>query len=226
MVRVVCSYLSLFLFPLVFLSCSSKESERPKETNVSLATDSSVVALTVALTPDQQTWLANRYGPESGIIKYEVKSGGTTTHRTTYFTEHGLREAHYLNFGTEQSPLQHITILDRGEIIAQGPGDPEPLQAPWRPDPNRALPNFRNLTDDMRKLFNLKELPSKTLFGKECKGYSLMIGKSITDIWIWEGVMLYSEIKGAPGKKIPPMIIQAISIDTSAQPEDRTFSIK
>ena len=227
MIRVVYSYLLFSLSTLILLSCSSSESEKLKTEKESVFPDTSEISpATMPLGSDQEAWLANRYGPAAGRVEYEIRSGETTTRRTTYFAEHGFREAHYLNFGTEQNPLQHITIIDRGKIAAKGPGDPEPLLGAWQPDPHQTLPNFRNLTQEMRNLFGLEELASKNILGKECEGYRLNIGESVSEIWVWEGIMLYSEIKGAPDKHIPSMVVQAVSIDTSRVPNDRQFSIE
>ena len=220
-------FVSLFL-GTGLVSCSSEE--KPQETmegrdTTPVADTSSRSASGDNLPNELQTWFGDRYGPAVGTVKYEVTIGETTTGRTSYFADHGLREAHYLNLTEEKNAPQHITIIDSGKIIAMGPGDPKPLRATWHPDPNQTLPNFRHLTDDMRELFRLEELPSKEILGKESRGYRLQIGNSISDVWVWEGIMLYSEIKGGEGVTMPPMTIRAISVDTSSRPGKAYFTI-
>src|SRR5690606_23492441 len=129
--------------------------------------------------------LVDRYGPESGIIEYEVRSGAEQTSQTWYFDRHGLREARYWRLDDGVDPPTHITLIDSAQVTVLGPGDAVPLRAPWRPDPNTAMPNFRRLTPEMRRLFALEELPGKTVLGKTCAGYRLKIGGTVSDVWVW-----------------------------------------
>ncbi|MCB0712368.1 MAG: hypothetical protein KDD67_08580 [Ignavibacteriae bacterium] len=215
--------LSTVLLSTLLFSCSSNEKpegEGEGNDTGSVIDTSSTSAGKGDSSTDLQRWFGDRYGPEAGSVVYDVTIGETTTERTSYFAEHGFREAHYLNLSEGKSAPQHITVIDSGKIVARGPGDPRPLTATWRPDPNQSLPNFRHLTDDMRQLFQLEELSSKEFLGKECRGYRLKIGKSISDVWVWEGIMLYSEIKGEPGEDIPPMIVRATVLSTTAPAEE------
>ncbi|MGE3799495.1 MAG: hypothetical protein AB7H80_00590 [Candidatus Kapaibacterium sp.] len=214
---------STVLLSTLLFSCSSNEKPEGEAEvkDTGSAIDTSIAAAGEGDRPAElQMWFGDRYGPEAGSVVYDVTMGETTTKRTSYFAEHGFREAHYLNLSEGKSAPQHITVIDSGKIIAKGPGDPKPLTATWRPDPNQSLPNFRHLTDGMRQLFQLEELPSKEFLGKECRGYRLKVGKSVSDVWVWEGIMLYNEIKGEPGEDIPPMIVRATSLNTTAPPEE------
>ena len=213
---------------VLLVSCGSegpREEEEKTDTGDPAGQPDSAVR-TGASTSELEAGFRDRYGPESGVVTYEVSSGETTTGRTLYFAAHGRREANYLDLGAGEHPSRHITIVDSGRISAKGPGDPEPLRTTWRPDPNQVLPNFRHLTDRMRELFQLEELPSKEILGRECEGYRLKIGKSVSDVWVWEGIMLYGEIKGGPGQDIPPMTIRAVGVDTAATPPEEVFHLE
>lgn len=212
--------IAILLISLILSACGG-EQEEMKEAQ-SRHDTTTAQTHTSDSTPDYNAWLADRYGPESGIVEYEVRSGGQATSQTWYFDSHGVREARYWRLDDGADPPTHITIIDNGELIVLGPGDPKPLRSAWRPDPNTALPNFRHLTPEMRSLFAIEELPAKEVLGKTCSGYRLKIGETTSDVWVWEGILLYGEIQGAAEKKIDPVIMRATSLKTDqAIPEEK-----
>lgn len=171
-------------------------------------------------------WLADRYGPESGIIDYEVRSGEQRTTQTWYFREHGAEEARYWRLDDGADPPTHITVIEGGYVSVRGPGDAAPVRSPWRADPNTAMPNFRNLTPEMRRVFEMQELPEKTVLDRTCTGYRLKIGGTVSDVWVWEGIMLYGEIQGAPDKRIEPVIMRAVSLQTDVPVPKEKFALE
>lgn len=171
-------------------------------------------------------WLADRYGPESGIIDYEVRSGEQRTTQTWYFRKHGAEEARYWRLDDGADPPTHITVIDGGYVSVRGPGDAAPVRSPWRADPNTAMPNFRNLTPEMRRLFELQELSERTVLDRTCAGYRLKIGGTVSDVWVWEGIMLYGEIQGAPDKRIEPVIMRAVSLQTDVPVPAEKFALE
>lgn len=211
----------------VLVACDAADNE-PSERSDSSGRDTSAAAAadtTPASTPDVETWLANRYGPESGVVEYEVINGGERTSETVYFEDHGLREARYRQLGSGTGALQHITIVDSGDVAVLGPGDRKALRYRWKADPNTALPNFLNMTPEMRSMFSVEELADRRVLERQCGGYRLHAGGTQSDVWVWEGIMLYGELQAVPEKGIQPMIVRAISLETDVPVPDGKFRI-
>lgn len=210
---------------LIISACGGEEAQEMKEAQPGRDTAATQASASDS-TADYNAWLADRYGPESGIVEYEVRSGGQSTSQTWYFDQHGLREARYWRLDEGADPPTHITVIDNGALIVRGPGDPKPLRSVWRPDPNTALPNFRSLTPEMQRLFAIEELPAKEVLGTTCSGYRLKIGETISNVWVWEGILLYGEIQGAAEKKIEPIIMRARSLKTDLPIPEEKFRVE
>lgn len=213
------------LLPLLLLACTAEE---PKQEASDGAHSRDTTQATAVLSADSSRgnpWLVDRYGPEHGIVRLEVEMGRQKTTQVRYFTQHGERDAVYWYSGVSEDGPAFVTITDNEQFITRGPGDSAATITPWRPDPNLTVPNFRNLTDEMRRTFALEELSGKTVLGKECSGYRLKIGSTISNMWVWEGVMLYGEIQGTPDGKIEPVIIRAVSLDTEAEVPETVFAM-
>ena len=81
------------------------------------------------------------------------------------------------------------------------------------------------MTDTMRGMFALRDLPSKTILGREAKGYQMTIGETVSQIWVWEGIMMQGEIQGNAAKKIDPMVVRVTAIDTT-RPAENLFPVE
>ena len=76
-----------------------------------------------------EAWLADRYGPESGVVELVVESDGEETRQVRYFADHGRREALYwYAFGDENAP--HVTITKNDSAYFRGPANPAPQVPP------------------------------------------------------------------------------------------------
>lgn len=175
---------------------------------------------------DADDWLDDRYDPEHGTITLEVTTGGSTTIQKKYFTDHGAREAlHWFYGGREAEGAVYRSLVENGTITYRGPADTAVMRQPWRADPAVTLPNFRHMTDTMRGMFALRDLPSKTILGRESQGYQMTIGETVSQIWVWEGIMMQGEIQGNEAKGIDPMLVRVTAIDTT-RPSDALFPVE
>ncbi len=171
-----------------------------------------------------EAWLADRYGPESGVVELVVESDGEETRQVRYFADHGRREALYwYAFGDENAP--HVTITKNDSVYFRGPADPAPQVQPWTSDLPIAMPNYRNLNEAMKRRYSLKEIEGKTVLDRETRGYELRSGPVVSRVWEWEGIMLYGEIDGLPEQNIEPVTIRATTLDLEADIPDERFTI-
>ena len=187
----------------------------------------SVAESTPAVDPAQnspEAWLADRYGPESGVVELVVESEGEETRQVRYFRDHGRTEALYwYAFGDDNTP--HVTITKNDSVYFRGPADPAPQVQPWTTSLPIAIPNFRNLNDAMTTKYGLKEIEGRTILGREAHGYELRSGPVVSRVWTWEGVMLYGEIDGHPGENIKPITIRATDLQVDADIPDERFTL-
>lgn len=157
-------------------------------------------------------WLADRYGPESGTILFEVTSGGETTLRRQTFADHGRTEKleWWLTSGRPTGP-RFVSLIRGDTLYFRAPADSIVQVRPWSSDLPTVLPNFRNLTDEMRSRYSLEEIDeTKEILGRELTGYSLTSDGATSRIWVDDGVMLYGEVDGIPEQGIDPMIVKAV----------------
>ncbi len=170
-------------------------------------------------------WLGNRYGVPSGTIVVDLELSGSKTRQVRYFRDNGRTEAMYTYVGGEDSkPAVGVLMNDTLEV--RGPADERSILQPWRHDGPSALPNFNNLTQEMRDAFQMEDLETREFLGKEAKGYRLKSGELISSLWVWEGIILYGEVGAAADLGVEPMIHRVVSLDTETPIADEKFVIE
>lgn len=170
-------------------------------------------------------WLEGRYGPGSGTVVLEVQASGQTTRQVRYFEDHGAKDALRWYLGNDERGPIYYTIVQDGKVTMYGPGDSTATRMDWKPNPNTAMPNFQRLTSEMREMFEIKELPEKKVLDRTCTGYRMKVGRMISDVWVWEGIMLHGEIQGSADGSVEPIVIDAVSIDTASAVPPDAFSL-
>lgn len=218
-------FLSACCAVLAMLIVSCGEEQAVPDTAVADSGVPSESNVDSAAVEQKNPWLSERYGPESGTVRLEVHSGGQKTEQVRYFARHGERDALYWFFGDSEGAPAFITIVDDEQIITRGPGDSAATRMPWRQDVNTTFPNFRNLTTEMRELYGLQELPPKTVLGKECVGYRLKTGPMLSNVWVWEGIMMYGEIQGTADGKVAPILVKVVELDTVSTVPETVFAM-
>lgn len=219
----LCCMVTVIGLPVTGCSDAAEEGE---------ATDSAEVAVRDTGTisgpsPDPaqnspEVWLADRYGPENGVVELVVESEGEETRQVRYFRDHGRTEALYwYAFGDDNAP--HVTITKNDSVYFRGPADAAPQVQPWTSSLPIAMPNFRNLNDAMTAKYSLKEIEGKTLLDREAHGYELRSGPVVSRVWTWEGIMLFGEIDGHPEQNIKPITIRATDLQVDVDIPDERF---
>jgi len=225
--------IALGLSALTAVSCSEKKSA---DDNGTAGTDSTTAGGARAgsgtgvgegahIVSETDRWLRGRYGPASGIVRLQVGAGEEKTLQVRYFERHGATAALHWYFGPNERAPSYVAIVDNGRITKHGPGDSVAVQTDWKADPNTTMPNFRALTSEMRNMFKLKELPARTFLNRKCDGYRLTVGSAVSDVWVWEGIMLYGEMQGSADGTVQPVVVRAISVDTTSTIPPEVFEL-
>ncbi len=209
---------------MALMACDEAEESKGEasvDSTASVADESTYDS--AALSPD--VWLADRYGPEQGMIELEFETAGEKTTQIRYFRDHGRTEGLYWYAnGPDSKPF--ASVLHDDVFRFRGVADTKVEEVRWSPDLPIALPNFRNLNDAMRVKYDLEELESREYLGRETKGYLLKSGNSTSRLWVWEGILLYGEVNGVSSQGIDPMVIRATSLDVETPVGDEKFVLE
>ncbi len=141
------------------------------------------------------------YGVKSGVITMSMDMMGQEMITETYFDDYGLKVAQVSEGGFGgQGKTRTITDKDGAQIRindeaktatkfpAGGPG------GGMRAGRATSTINWKNLTDQVKKENNIKEVGKETVAGKECTKYTMtidMMGNQMEQtVWIYKGIQL------------------------------------
>ena len=140
------------------------------------------------------------YGVKSGVITMSMDMMGNEMITETYFDDYGLKTAQVSEGGFMGGEGKTRTITDKdGAQIRINDAEKTATKFPAGGfgggfGGGRNQINWNNLTDQVKKDNNIKELGKETVAGKECTKYSMtmdMMGQSMEQtVWIYKGIML------------------------------------
>ena len=147
------------------------------------------------------------YGVKSGVITMSMDMMGNEMITETYFDNYGLKTAQVSEGGMMgmggEGKTRTITDKDGAQIRIN---DAEKTATKFPAGGmgmgfgggNRAQINWNNLTDQVKKDNNIKELGKETIAGKECTKYSMTTegfqGPQEQTVWIYKGIQLKNEM--------------------------------
>ena len=145
------------------------------------------------------------YGVKSGVITMSMDMMGNEMITETYFDDYGLKTAQVsegggfgMMGGGQSGKTRTITDKD-GAQIRINEAEKTATKFPAGGfgggfGGGRNQINWNNLTDQVKKENNIKELGKETVAGKECTKYSMtmdLMGPSMEQtVWIYKGIML------------------------------------
>ena len=143
------------------------------------------------------------YGVKSGVITMSMDMMGNEMITETYFDDYGLKTANVSEGGFMGGEGKTRTITDKdGAQIRINDAEKTATKFPaggmgFGMGGNRPQINWNNLTDQVKKDNNIKELGKETIAGKECTKYSMTTegfqGPQEQTVWIYKGIQLKSE---------------------------------
>ncbi len=144
------------------------------------------------------------YGVKSGVITMSMDMMGNEMITETYFDDYGLKTAQVSEGGFMGGEGKTRTITDKdGAQIRINDAEKTATKFPAGGfgmgfGGGRAQINWNNLTDQVKKDNNIKELGKETIAGKECTKYSMTTegfqGPQEQTVWIYKGIQLKNEM--------------------------------
>ena len=147
-----------------------------------------VAALLVAVVAMGQA-PAKKYGVKSGTVTVISDMMGEKVENTSYFDDYGAKEVTEINMmGMKMKQLSRdgkMYIINEGEKQVQEMPAQESI-------------NYLNLTPEVIKKYNVKEVGKETVAGKECTKYTAEIEqmgmKAKAEVSIWKGYAMKSKV--------------------------------
>ena len=172
------------------------------------------------------------YGVKSGVITMSMDMMGNEMITETYFDNYGLKTAQVSEGGFMGGEGKTRTITDKdGAQIRINDAEKTATKFPaggmgMGMGGNRPQINWNNLTDQVKKDNNIKELGKETIAGKECTKYSMTTegfqGPQEQTVWIYKGIQLKNEMSsdfgtfGATCKKFEEKDVPASMFEVPA----------
>ena len=125
-----------------------------------------------------------KYGIKSAVIKKEVTTMGQKMQNTLYFDDYGKKEAAELHIKVTNMDKLMRTIVEGKTNVAIDLEEKKAYRMPASDEPK----NYRNLTQEDRTKYNIREGGEEEIAGKLCKKYTLDIPQGDTKfqatVWI------------------------------------------
>jgi hypothetical protein len=227
--------LSLLVLSALLASCGSKTDPAAGKADTaggkSTATSEPAAATGGGATEAPATPGKGTYTAESGIIEMKSDAMGDMT-ITTYFKDHGATKATYTMvemMGQKSGQVVvekdgYVTTYDLTSKTGQKRKLP-PGAASGASGMSGAMPDvsqFAAMSAEDKAKYKFAELESRTIAGKEGKGYSMEMSGMKMKAWVWDNIPLRMEMEmGGP----KPMVIEATKIETDVAVPDDKFAI-
>ncbi len=154
------------------------------------------------------------YGIKSGHLKYETQTSGGIQYNEVWFDDYGRLRKQHDQIMMESMGNYHTEVLLRdNKVYTMAWFDDDKDQSAKMTEGTPGL-NFLNLSDEFIKQTKLQDLGEEEVFGKTCKVYTYKtksLLRTITNtVWVWEGIILKMETKGALGANNSMMVKEFI----------------
>lgn len=171
----------------------------------------------------QEAAVPRYFGIDHGAVEYEV-SGAENGKETMYFDRSGLRQAHFKSTETQKWGFMTTVTLNLQEQIIfidpnKGLGQKkvnEPLKK-LLADPQ----SFSNglLSLQLMELLGGKKAGEENVLNRACEVWEIPASK--TKVWVWNGIILRSEVQTADGV----LSYKAVKLDDVTSVDEAVFTI-
>lgn len=214
-----------FLSGFILLACGNKEANGNSNSKADSSNESA---------KSDGDGIGKRYGIKSGIVTSETmlpnNMGKTTT--VQYFDDYGTLDytesiTEVSAYGTNTKTISNSIIKDN--IIYnwdQGSKTGSKINMEGQMDVSKI--NYRELSDELKKQFNIKEEGKESVNGKSCDVYSIDYMGAKGKVYIWEGITMKSDVN-MMGMTVSINVVKLeenanISSDKFKIPADVTFT--
>ena len=150
------------------------------------------------------------YGIKSGHLKYENQTSGGLQYNEVWFDDYGMLRKQHDQIMMEGMGNYNTEVLFRDGCV---------YTSAWFDNDNsneasmtEGLPdlNYLHPSDAFIKQSQFKEVGTEEVFGKTCKVYTYktksLLRTISNKVWVWEGIILKMETKGALGANNSMMV--------------------
>ena len=161
--------------------------------------------------PDEAA-VTGKYELKSAIVEYKSDMMGFEASQMLYFDDHGQKEATETSMEIMGNKTRNLSVTVDGQTVNFDPDNKTGFKVPAMQGSGQL--NFRQLTEEVTRQWNLKEKGTETFLGKECFRYSVdnkeynMKG----EYWVWKGIPLKMELEMATSK----IVMEAVSVAENA----------
>ena len=152
------------------------------------------------------------YGIKSGHLKYETQTSGGLQYNEVWFDDYGRMQKQHDQIMMEGMGNYNTEILMRdGKIYSNAWFDDEKKDEAKMTEGTPEI-NFLDLSDEVKKKYQMKDLGTEEVFGKTCQVYTYKMKSLLRTVtykeWRWKGILLKMETKGALGANNSMMVKQ------------------
>jgi hypothetical protein len=136
------------------------------------------------------------YSIKSGIVEYTTKMMNMDVSQTLYFDDYGAKKSTVMVMDIMGQNVTTITITKDGYVYTFNPDKKTGTKTAVKRNQDANI-DFKNLSKEMEKKMNLKNLGRENFIGKVCDKYSI----DYTDMQmkgtflVWEGIALKTDVK-------------------------------
>jgi len=146
-----------------------------------------------------------RYGIESAIVKKKtvMKAQGMeqTMSSVQYFADFGRKESVELTMNMQGQSFTVITMIKDGYMYSANMAVKQGTKINMADMDNIQSVNFLNLTDEVKKKYQIQANGMQQVAGKNCNRYEMSFttqGQNVKGtVWVWQGLPLKSTINVA-----------------------------
>ena len=141
-----------------------------------------------------------RYGIESAILKRNTvvkhQDREETISSIQYFADYGSKEQTETFSNMDGQLLTIFTIIKHGYIYQTANINQQGVKINMTDIEDVKFINFLDLTDELKKKYQVEEKANEQFLGKDCQRYDLTFTTKVPNekisVWIWQGLILKS----------------------------------
>ena len=160
------------------------------------------------------------YGFKSAILKTVTTTGEAKSYDTRWIDDYGAKEKSVTKMDMGEMGNYEATILMVGKDAWAINSDGKAKKMEGRP-----VIDWRNLSKEDYKYYDIKDLGKEEYKGKTCQVYSYkqkqLLTKVNITVWVWEGLVIRQHIK----KKLSESWVELESLKVGARIPAGTFDI-
>ena len=166
---------------------------------------------------------ARPFKVKSGIIESTLDLMGEQK-QMTYFDDYGAKQSVVLTMDIMGTKSEKVTINADGWAIEYDPATKTGTKMRMMTPAGgiAGVPSIDALSESMKERYKFKEIESRTIAGKEAKGFQMEAMGMPVKAWTWEGIPLRAEVEMGKGK---PMVTEVKKLEVDVPVPAERFAV-